>query len=147
MKGIIWNTGNWHKDKIFLSEAKILHTKKVIKEWYEHWEGNVFVSFSGGKDSTVLLDIVRSVYPDVPAVFANTGLEYPEIVEFVKTIDNVIWTKPKKSFRKVLEEHGYPVISKRIAEFIEVLRRNPNSKKRKEFEKKKKWQFFNGCTI
>ena len=82
------------------------------------------VGFSGGKDSTVLLDIVRSQYPDVPAVFVDTGLEYPEIRDFVKTIDNVVWLKPEMNFKKVIETYGYPVISKRIARYINDLQ-NP----------------------
>lgn len=47
------------------------------------------MAFSGGKDSTVLLDIARKIYPDIEAVYNDTGLEYPELREFVKTIDNV----------------------------------------------------------
>ena len=39
-------------------EDKITLTKLRIQEWYEHWGGAVFVSFSGGKDSTVLLKLV-----------------------------------------------------------------------------------------
>lgn len=80
-------------------EAKIEMSKKRIREWYEHYDGDVYVAFSGGKDSTVLLHLVRSMYPDVEAVFSDTGLEYPEIREFVKTIDNVTWVKPKKNFK------------------------------------------------
>ena len=82
-------------------EAKILKTQQRIREWYEHWDGNVYVSFSGGKDSTVLLHIVRGMYPDVPAVFSDTGLEFPEIRAFVKTIPNVTWLRPAMSFRQV----------------------------------------------
>ena len=93
-------------------ERKIGITQARIAEWYEHFNGNVYVSFSGGKDSTVLLDIVRKMYPDVEAVFANTGLEYPEIVSFVKSFDNITIIRPKKSFKQVLEKYGYPVISK-----------------------------------
>ena len=61
-------------------------TKQRIRQWYEHWDGQVYVSFSGGKDSTVLKHIVDSMYDDVPALFVNTGLEYPEIQKFVKEI-------------------------------------------------------------
>jgi len=80
------------------------------------------VSFSGGKDSTVLLNLVRDVYPEVPAVFCDTGLEYPEIREFVKTFDNVTWLKPKMHFREVLEKYGYPIVSKQVAQAIYEVR-------------------------
>ena len=65
--------------RILSIRSKVLMSKQRIREWYEYWNGNVFVSFSGGKDSTVLLHLVCSLYPDVPAVFVDTGLEYPEV--------------------------------------------------------------------
>ena len=99
-------------------EAKILKTELRIREWYDHWDGQVYVGFSGGKDSTVLLHIVRRLYPDVPAVFADTGLEYPEIKEFVRSHDNVVVVRPKKSFKTVVEEYGYPVVSKKLSRMI-----------------------------
>lgn len=104
-------------------EAKIAMTLRRIREWYEYWHGNVYVSFSGGKDSTVLLHLVRQYYPDVPAVFSDTGLEFPEIREFVKTVPNVTWLRPAMTFKKVIEKHGYPVISKEQAQWIERARR------------------------
>lgn len=112
-------------------EVKIKKTKLRIQEWYEHFNGRVYVSFSGGKDSTVLLDIVRSIYPDVLAVFINTGLEYPEIRDFVKTIDNVHIIKPKIPFTEVIEKYGYPVISKMQSQYIREYR-NTKSEKLKE---------------
>lgn len=99
-------------------EAKIIKTKMRIREWYDHWDGDVYISFSGGKDSTVLLNIVRELYCDVPAVFIDTGLEYPEIREFVKTIDNVITVKPEMNFKQVIEKYGYPVLSKNLSQYI-----------------------------
>ncbi|MCP4645844.1 MAG: phosphoadenosine phosphosulfate reductase family protein [bacterium] len=98
--------------------AKVRLTEHRIRDWHSHWRGMVYVAFSGGKDSTVLLHIVRRLYPNVPAVFCDTGLEFPEIREFVKTIDNVTWLKPKMNFREVLEKYGYPVVSKKQAQFI-----------------------------
>ena len=99
-------------------EVKVMKTKARIREFYNHYDGQVYVAFSGGKDSTVLLDIARSEYPDMKACFINTGLEYPEIVEFVKTIDNVDVVRPKKSFKQVIDQYGYPVISKAISKKI-----------------------------
>ena len=84
-------------------DVKVLLTKQRIREWVnEFGTDGVYVSFSGGKDSTVLLDIVRSVYPSIPAVFSDTGLEYPEIRDFVRTFENVEWVKPEMSFKQVI---------------------------------------------
>ncbi len=96
-------------------EIKIKKTQLRLREWYEYFGGEVYVSFSGGKDSTVLLDIARKMYPDIQAIFVDTGLEFPEIRAFVKTIDNVRWLKPEKDFKTVILENGYPVISKETA--------------------------------
>ena len=111
-------------------EAKIELSKIRIREWYEHFEGQVYVAFSGGVDSTVLLDLVRSIYPDVPAVFCDTGLEFPEIRQFVKTFDNVEWLKPKMNFKDVIEKYGYPVVSKEQANYIYEFRTSKSEKLR-----------------
>ena len=81
--------------------AKIIMTENRIRQWYDHWRGQVFISFSGGKDSTVLLHIARRLYPNIKAVFVDTGLEYPEVRELVHTWDNVDIIRPKKTFRQV----------------------------------------------
>ena len=96
-------------------DLKILKTKNRIKEWYNYFGGQVYVSFSGGKDSTVLLHIARELYPDIEAVFVNTGLEYPEIQKFVKTFDNVTILRPKMRFDEMIKKYGYPIISKDIS--------------------------------
>lgn len=99
-------------------DVKIVKTMQRIHEWVDRYgEDGVYVSFSGGKDSTVLLDIVRNRcgYTNVPAVFVDTGLEYPEIREFVKKFDNVVWLKPKMNFKQVIQKYGYPFISKEVS--------------------------------
>lgn len=102
---------------------KIQITQTRIIEWYQHYNGQVCVSFSGGKDSTVLLHIARQIYPDIPAVFSNTGLEYPEIQRFVKLWDNVDIVAPKMRFNEVVSTYGYPLIGKEVAEAIYYARR------------------------
>ncbi|MDD3041312.1 phosphoadenosine phosphosulfate reductase family protein [Bacteroides sp.] len=118
-------------------ERKIQVTQLRILEWYEKWGGKVYISFSGGKDSTVLLDLARRMYPDVPAVFCDTGLEYPEIREFVKSKDNVEWLRPMRynkstksweptNFKEVIKTEGYPLISKEVSRHIHDVRKLGN---------------------
>lgn len=102
--------------------AKILLTKQRIREWYNYFCGDVCVSFSGGKDSTVLAHLVHQEYPDVPLVFANTGLEYPEIQAFARRM-GAEFVRPKMSFSEVISRYGYPIISKEVAEAIHFARR------------------------
>lgn len=104
-------------------ERKIQISQTRIIEWYKHYNGNVVVSFSGGKDSTVLLHLVRSIFPDVKAVFSNTGLEYPEIQKHVMSIGNVDIVRPTMRFDEVISTYGYPLIGKEVAEAIYYARR------------------------
>jgi 3'-phosphoadenosine 5'-phosphosulfate sulfotransferase (PAPS reductase)/FAD synthetase len=115
-------------------ERKVRITQTRIIEWYLHWKGQVYISFSGGKDSTVLLDIARRMYPDIEAVFVDTGLEYPEIREFVKTFENVTIVRPKMQFKGVVEKYGYPVIGKEVAQAIYEARNKPNGAQALKFK-------------
>ena len=98
-------------------ERKIMITQTRIIEWYTHFKGKVCVSFSGGKDSTVLLHIARQLFPDICAVFVNTGLEYPEIVRFAHQ-PGVDVVRPKMRFDEVIRTYGYPLIGKEAAQRI-----------------------------
>lgn len=104
-------------------ERKIQVTQAKIIEWYLHYGGMVAVSFSGGKDSTVLLDLARRAFPEIKAAYVDTGLEYPELREFVKTVPDVVWLRPDMPFPKVIETYGYPVISKEVARRIYYARK------------------------
>ena len=108
-----------HEKQSLPLELKIRMTEERIRQWVrEYGEDGVYISFSGGKDSTVLLDIARRLYPNLKAAFFDTGLEYPEIRQFVKTFDNVDWVKPKMTFKEVLDKYGYPFISKEVSECV-----------------------------
>ena len=100
-------------------EQKIKLSKQRIKEWYAHHNGNVCISYSGGKDSDVLLHLVRSIYPDVLAIYMDTGVELPEIRAHVKSAENVITVRPKLKFHQVIKKYGYPVASKDVATKVE----------------------------
>lgn len=98
--------------------VKVRMTASRIRGWVnEFGEEGVYISFSGGKDSTVLLDIVRNVckYDRVPAVFVDVPTQFPELKQFAQTFDNVTILKPKISFMQVCEKYGFPLISKEVS--------------------------------
>ena len=105
-------------------EIKIRMTKERIRQWYEYWDGQVYISFSGGKDSTVLKHIADNMYDDVPAVFVNTGLEYPEIQKFAMSQKNVVTVRPEMRFDEVIKKYGYPVVSKEVAQTVWEAKKN-----------------------
>lgn len=109
-------------------EIKIKMTQRRIRDWYNHWEGDVHISFSGGKDSTVLKDLVEDICPDVPSMFVDTGLEYPEIRRFAMSQTNVDVVKPSMKFTEVIKKYGYPVISKEVSQQVDEARHNPKSR-------------------
>jgi len=115
------------------------------------FDGQVYVSFSGGIDSQVLLHIVRQLFRDVPAVFVNTGVEWPENIQVVRRTADVVWLQPKKRFPQIIKEYGYPIISKDVAQKVYDLQRSASKKLRQirlEGDKKgngmlsKCWQYL-----
>lgn len=111
---------------------------ECIKSFYR---GQVYVSFSGGKDSTVLKHIVDSMYDDVPALFVNTGLEYPEIQKFAMSQKNVITVRPEMRFDEVVKTYGYPIVSKEVSKRIVEYH---NAEKKGNLENSLAYKEFNG---
>jgi len=135
---------------LWLKEA---YTAKRIRAWHRDCGGQTYVSFSGGKDSCVLLHQVRKICPATPAVFVDTGLEFPEIRDFVDTIDNVVVVRPKMSFKQAIEKYGFPVVSKEVSQKISEARTTRSEKllhkrlygdtnKYKSGKIPNKWQFL-----
>lgn len=94
---------------------KIQVTQTRIMEFYQRFGGNVSVSISGGKDSTVLLDLARRCYPDIEAVYVNTGLDFPEVCRFAMDTPNVTVLQTKMRFDEVVREYGWCYPSKDVA--------------------------------
>lgn len=131
-------------------DAKIRLTLNRIKEWHIKYEGSVYLAFSGGKDSTVLKHIIDTYYPDIPSVFCNTGLEYPEVKRFAMSQKNVTVITPKMKFKDVLLKYGYPVISKEQSQYIYEARTSKSEKvkairlngKDGSYKISEKWQYL-----
>ena len=106
--------------------AKISMTARRINEWVnEFGEDGVYLSFSAGKDSTVLGHIIRVVcgYKNIPFVFVDVPTQYPELKQFAQTFDNLVILKPKISFAEVCEKYGFPLISKEVSNCVSGARK------------------------
>lgn len=123
MPSYVYTTDDLRQFQALPLEAKVTMSMSRIKDAYKRFKGDMFVSVSGGKDSDVLDHLVHEMYPDVPRVFVDTGLEYPEVRKHALSKPDVVRLTPEKSFKEVLSTYGYPVISKDVAGLIEAARR------------------------
>jgi 3'-phosphoadenosine 5'-phosphosulfate sulfotransferase (PAPS reductase)/FAD synthetase len=106
---------------------KIDHALATIESALSYCDGNAYVSFSGGKDSTILLSLARIIKPDIKAVFFNTTNEFPEIYRFIQSID-CIKVQPEMNLKTVIEKVGFPLISKEQAQYIREARHTHSEK-------------------
>ena len=100
---------------------------EVIKKTIEKYGiDNFYLSFSSGKDSTVVSILLDLAIPDnqIPRVFINTGIEYNKITEFVKDKakddKHFIILKPTRNIRDILEKYGYPFKSKEHSHHLSI---------------------------
>lgn len=113
---------------------KVQHAMDVISTFVSRMGGldKVYISWSGGKDSTVLLDIARRMYPDILAVFCATGNEYPDIMKFVRDAKkdgaNIQIIRPKMTPREVWAKYGFPLVGKELSYYIHQVQYNPDAK-------------------
>ena len=123
MKNAMYALGELREMQAWPLERKVRETKELIARWYNAYHGMVYVGFSAGKDSTLLLHLAREVFPAIPAVYVNTGCEFPENVAFAETVTNVTMLQYNMPFCEVLRQFGYPVISKDVSKRIYYARR------------------------
>jgi len=107
---------------------KIDHSLGVIDQFASHFNNQVFVAFSGGKDSCVMLSLVEMIIPNVQCMFVMTGCESPSVCRFIrqqKETHNIEIVKPVKTLKQVFAECGFPLVSKRVSHDVQAVRRNP----------------------
>jgi len=89
--------------------------EELIKKAIKRHKDNIAVACSFGKDSIVMLHIALKLDPNIKVVFANTGVEFPETLEYKDKLKkewnlNLFETKPIKTFWECLDEYGLPRI-------------------------------------
>lgn len=100
----------------------------VIQQIVGPNQDKFYLSFSGGKDSTILHYLLDEALPGnkIPRVFINTGIEYLAIVDFVKklqkTDDRIVIIAPSKPIKPTLETYGYPFKSKEFSKLTYLYR-------------------------
>jgi 3'-phosphoadenosine 5'-phosphosulfate sulfotransferase (PAPS reductase)/FAD synthetase len=110
-------------------EQKIDHAAGAVSVFREKVQGKIYCSVSGGKDSEVMLDIIRRfVDKNALAVFCNTGNEYPEVVKFVRQTENLITVRPDIQIKQIIERYGFPLISKEQSRYINQAKHTKSDK-------------------
>lgn len=109
-------------DNEFLLQDRIQKIQQIVNKYGEE---NFYISFSGGKDSTVLHYLIDMALPgnQIPRVYANTGIELNMVRDFVLDMKEndarIQIIKPKTPIKQMLEAEGYPFKSKAHAQTVE----------------------------
>ena len=96
--------------------VKIHLTKRRIQEFYNAFSGKVYIAYSGGKDSEVLLHLAKQINKNIKTVFVDTGTEIHTRKHAISKADVVL--KPKIPMLKIWSKYGIPFPSKQQANFI-----------------------------
>ena len=105
----------------FILQDRVEKIKSVINKYGEE---NFYISFSGGKDSTVLSFLIDLALPNnkIPRVYADTGIELNMIRDFVCDLafkDNRFEViRPNTPIKQMLEIDGYPFKSKMHSTYV-----------------------------
>ena len=117
-------------------QDKVEWAKTRIKEFLKWCEENKFeevtISFSGGKDSTVLLDLVLKVHKKIKSkiyLIPAYAIEitFPSTIKFIKDtvlkyqekhkyLKNPLFKKPVMAWKEILLKKGYPIFSKQVSD-------------------------------
>lgn len=125
-------------DNLFLLKDRLQKIRQIINKYGEE---NFYISFSGGKDSTVLSHLIDHTFPynKIPRVYADTGIELNMIRNFVlnmsKKDDRIVIIKPTVPIKPMLEKDGYPFKSKIHSHCVNLFQTDPS---------KKMWQGYTG---
>lgn len=100
-------------------DSKIKFSIRRISSFLEEYDSDhVYISYSGGLDSTVMRDLVHKVDPSIPSVYLDTWMEDPRIRRYVKQTDNLIRLRPEMSLKEIISTYGWCFPSKDVAEAI-----------------------------
>ena len=127
-------------------EAKVRMTIQRINLWVDTYGiDNVYIAFSGGKDSTVLKHIIyeKMGLDNIPLVFVNVPTQYPELKQFALKQPNLIILNSEYSFMEICDRFGFPLISKRVAHDVNIARNKPNGRTAQKYFDKEKAPIYN----
>lgn len=113
-------------DNEFILQDRIQKIQQVIEKYGEE---NFYISFSGGKDSTVLHHLIDMAVPNnkIPRVYVNTGIELNMVRDFVFDMclfdQRFVIIKPSVPIKQTLNNEGYPFKSKKHAKYVDIYQR------------------------
>lgn len=104
--------------KVIKANEKILKEKEkeainFLENTFKKYDKPAVVSASGGKDSSCTLFLARKVKKNIPVIFMNTTLAFPETIEYINKLRkewklNLVEIFPERTFLDLAKELGPP---------------------------------------